>query len=340
MARPLLPALALAGLLAACTASQAAPTPSPTPSASPTPLPPIVASWDLDGEPVELGDGLAIGHCVGDAPLLCVTRGDEVVGVLSIDGFPLDDAMAAAEDADELLEALLANAEARMLGVVEDRAIGCPDGYEGKAHPATEVLVDGLRGVRVGMSGTEDGGLAERVVTWSTVAAGQHWIIVAEAASDDACMTDPELQLFDPAELDALVPLLDRVMSGTPLPEHGTRVAPGTVIGIDGGIESGMVHVFADGELHRVQQPRAMTAEDLDAMGIELGAPVVHVHLTEAPTDAFFAVVPPDGSDARLHLVVDAVAHPVVVQEIAAEAVEGIPTAGEPRLGHVAPGVA
>lgn len=341
--RTLLPAVALAGLLAACTASGATPSPSPTPTPTPTespaPTTPIVASWDADADPVDLGDGLTVEHCEGDALLLCIARGDQHVGTLSLEGYPLEQAMAEAVVADAMVAALRAHALERMQSLVEDRAIGC-DGWTGEVDEVEEVLVDGIRGVRIGVSGTEDAVLSERFVTWSAVAAGQQWIIAADGASEEACMADPELGLFDPAELDALVPVLDRLVSGTPLPAHGTRIVDGTVIGIDGGLDSGMVHVFAQGELHRVQQPRAMTVEDLDTMGIEVGAPIVHVHLAEEPTEAFFAVVPPDGSGARLHLVVDGVAHPVVVQELTSGAVAGIPTAGEPRLDHVAPGVA
>lgn len=70
---------------------------------------------------------------------------------------------------------------------------------------------------------------------------------------------------------------------------------------------------FVGGELHRIQQPRPMTLDEREAAGVAVVAPVVHVDVSNTSTGSWFAVVPPIGAGARLHLVVGQVAHPVVV---------------------------
>ncbi len=321
MTRSLLPALVLVTALAVgCTGPQAAPAPTPTPTptstetptAEPTDAPvvqPIVASYAPGAPATALPDGWTIADCEGDAPLLCVGREgfDGVVGVLMFESFPLDRGLAAADGREAVLEALRANAQLRMESLVEDRAIGCGPTYDGSVEPMADLLVDGRPGVRSGFRAVQDGEVVEHVVTYATVSAGQMWLLVAESARDGSCLDDAEMDLFAPDQLASFVPVLDRVVAGTPLPAAGRRIEEGTVLGVDGGLDGGRVQMFVQGELHRVSQPRPMDAEDLEREGITVGDPVVRVTLAEAGTGSWFAVVPASGAAALLHLVVDGV---------------------------------
>lgn len=179
---------------------------------------PIPASWEPGAAPVDLGGGWRVADCDGDAPLLCVERGEEVVGTLELNHFPLSDELAAAEGEAELRAALRDFAASRHGDIAEDRRNGCGDDYLVEADPVAEVSMAGQPGVRYGFRGTDGGVTTEHVVSYATVAADQLWIVVADGAAADGCMGDDELTLFDPEVLRDLLPLLDRVVAGTPLP--------------------------------------------------------------------------------------------------------------------------
>lgn len=349
MTRSLLPTLlVVAALAAACTGQPAAPVATPigtssdAPTGTPTDAPvvePVVASYAPGAPAVDLPGGWTIRDCEGDAPLVCVGRADvpdgDVVGTLMLDSFPLDAGLAAADGREAVLEALRANAQLRMQGLVDDRVIGCGAAHEGSIDPMVDLLVDGRAGVRSGFRAVQDGEVVEHVVTYATVAAGQLWLLVAESARDGSCMDDAEMDLFTPDRLATFVPVLDRLVAGTPLPAAGRRIEEGTVLGVDEGSAGGGVHVFVHGELHRVQEPRPMAPEDLEREGVAIGAPVVHVALADTTTGSWFAVVPATGPDARLHLVVDGVAHPVVVQQVDTTALDGVPETATPDLDRL-----
>lgn len=224
--RPLL-ALMVAASLAACGGGTATPiaTPSELPSGSPTvpseapsDLPPLVVDWE-DLEPVDLGDGWVVRDCDGDAPLVCVDRDGEFVGLIELNTFPVPAELEDAADADELVAAMRAWAADSLDGVVADRAQGCGAAYEVEVEAAVEQMVAGNPGVRYGFRGIEDGAMTEYVISYATVADDQLWIVVADGAADGGCMGSDELQLFDPAVLDTFAPLLDRVVAGTVLPD-------------------------------------------------------------------------------------------------------------------------
>lgn len=179
---------------------------------------PIAASWDAAAPPVDLPGGWRVVDCDGDAPLLCVERDGGTVGTLELNSFPLADDLAAAEG-EAVRSALRDFALSRHDAIAEDRRNGCGDDYVVEAEPATEVLMAGQPGVRYGFRGVEGGVTTEHVVSYATVAADQLWIVVADGAAADGCMGDAELTLFDPEVLREFLPLLDRVVSGTPLPE-------------------------------------------------------------------------------------------------------------------------
>lgn len=226
MTRPPLPALLLVAVLAAgcTTAGGAIGTPSPTAPSSPSPTTtpttaepePIAASWAQGAPDTELPDGWVLRDCEGDAPIVCVHRGDELVGTLAFASFPPDGPLVGATDGAEVVEALRAHGTMRMQGLVDDRAIGCGEDYVGSVDDHVDLLVGGQPGVRSGFTAVQAGELAEHVVTYATISEGQLWLLVAEAAAEGTCMGDSELELFAPADLDAFLPILDRVVAGTP----------------------------------------------------------------------------------------------------------------------------
>lgn len=215
-------------LLAACTTADGAAPPVADPAppteqpAADDPMPdepvvsdPIVASWEPGAAPVDLGDGRAVADCEGDIPALCVMEGDTVLGLLEEARYPAPSELLVAED--ELDQALRDFAAERMDEVEADRIAGCGADHVVLPDAPGSVTVDGSPGLRYGfvtMAGDE---VVEHVVTWATVRDGELRLVVAEAAASDGCMAT-ELTTFPTDELVTLLPALDRVMAGTPLP--------------------------------------------------------------------------------------------------------------------------
>lgn len=235
--RPALLACLTAALLVACTGADAAPTPTdpagptaptveptaePTPTAGPTaPEPPvdsdpIVGAWGSGAPPVDLGDGLVLADCEGDAPTLCVSRGGDDLGYLEHLAFPVPPELAGLEGA-ALDAALRVFAEERSAWVAEDRAEGCGADHEVLQDAPASLTVAGAPGLRHGFTTLLDGEATERHVTWVTVGPDALHLVVAAAVAPGACMDDG-LTAFEPSVIDELLPVLDRVMAGTPLP--------------------------------------------------------------------------------------------------------------------------
>lgn len=79
-------------------------------------------------------------------------------------------------------------------------------------------------------------------------------------------------------------------------------------------IGDGLVYLVFDREAIRIQQPAAIELADLEADGVRVGDEIERVALAPSPTGSRFVMVPPDGPDARLHLLVDDVLHPVIAR--------------------------
>lgn len=227
----LAPILLAAALLAGCSGA-AADAPLPAPSSPPeTPVhapseggtepdeaAPIEASWEVGAPAVELPDGLVVIHCEGDAPLLCIRRDGQELGLLALTDHPLTPEFEARVAASDLETALREWAADHLAWVASDRASGCGDGYEFAAEPTVPARLGTFPGIQVGFTGSEGGVVTEHVRLWATAADGRMWIATAEAASPDGCMASDELLVFDPEVLPELLPTLGRVAAGTPLP--------------------------------------------------------------------------------------------------------------------------
>lgn len=204
-----------------------APSPTETPAAAPVesddPLPsepldtaPIVASWEPGATPVDLGDGYSIGDCEGDMPSLCVMADGANIGFLEWSTFPVPTELLdlTGENLDRALREFSA---ARVAENEQDRRDGCGADHEVRADAPGTMTIGGSPGLRYGFVTMTGETVVEYAVTWVTVRGDELLVVVAHAATPGSCMAS-ELLSFPPDELGFLLPVLDRVMTGTPLP--------------------------------------------------------------------------------------------------------------------------
>ena len=84
-------------------------------------------------------------------------------------------------------------------------------------------------------------------------------------------------------------------------------------------IDHGRVYLVTDEAAIRIQQPRAAEWAELESAGVALATEITHLSVSSEETGSTFVVVPPDGADARLHLLVDGLLHPIVVSAASAD---------------------
>lgn len=326
--------------LTACTdgpaPSSAAPgvTPVPTSSSTPDPIGPLAVDWTDPDLAVELDNGWILRDCDGDAPLLCVHDGDDLLGVLEAGSSPLDDELAGILET-EGVEATLRHHIAEHHGILSaDRGRGCADGYRYEEHPTEPALLAGVPALRFGSSGYAGDAEVERNVNYITIWGGQLRSISAVANDPGSCVHSDTLVELRPQELARLQPELDSLVAGSVLPES-TAIVDGTVLAIDGGLDGGLVYFVWQGRKQRIQQPRPMTPSDLTALGLRPGPAVASLVAGRGP-GSYFVVSPPDGPDARLHVVIGDVVHPVLVQHVAPDVLRGMPDTTDliTRLGR------
>ncbi len=110
------------------------------------------------------------------------------------------------------------------------------------------------------------------------------------------------------AALAAVITLVVLLAGQDPEPAGASGQAEAEVLEVD----DGLIYLVSDGMALRIQQPRAAELAELEADGATVGGEVARLAVTDEPTGSTFVIVPPDGPDARLHLLVDDVLHPVV----------------------------
>lgn len=190
----------------------------PAPTRSPRPSPagePIAADWaDLaDFRPVEI-DRWRLLDCDGDAPLLCVERGGAPVGHLELLQFDRDTFGPNARSLDAL-------ADDHEASFRRDRSSGCPESFEFVVHPRADVNVAGKDGVRTTWSVSDAyGNEVERVVTYFGLREDRVVLFGANGLTGDACIGREGGGDFTPGVLAGVVPVLDRVVAGSVLPEE------------------------------------------------------------------------------------------------------------------------
>jgi hypothetical protein len=103
-------------------------TTAPTTTTTAPPETPVVIDWDDRAMTVELGVGWTVSHCEGSAPLLCVARDGDVIGV--IERFIADPHTYTVYDSevDDVLN-LRAIATDFIDAFIADRAAGCGQDY-------------------------------------------------------------------------------------------------------------------------------------------------------------------------------------------------------------------
>ncbi|MGH9038043.1 MAG: hypothetical protein ACRD0O_19975 [Acidimicrobiia bacterium] len=195
--------------LAACGGDDAA-TPGPvTTTSAPTPDPPVViVDWQAPGLDVDLGEGFRARHCEGDAPVLCIERAGVPVGLVELLDFPAGDRQPLDERIAELYRT-----------TAEDRARGCPPGYEFQTLVPEPAFVAGGKGLRYGFTGTfADGRPSERTIAWMVERGDVVTVIVAAADEPDGCLPPEGAGHFTTASLEAASDDLERLVVASRLP--------------------------------------------------------------------------------------------------------------------------
>ena len=220
-------------MLAACGGAPAAtPTASPTgdatvttpPSDAPTDAPTDVAStppavtgtidWATRNATLVLPDGWEAPFCEGEAPVLCVHRDGEHVGVVEHAPFALS-SMPAVQEAiasGTVLDGARALVDDYHASHGADREAGCPEGYQFAAEEPVEVEVAGQPGLRYGFVVIDAAGIpVERNTAYVTILGDQVHLITAVANEETSCVGAGELE-FDVATLREFEPLLGEVV--------------------------------------------------------------------------------------------------------------------------------
>lgn len=334
--------LLLALVAVACTTAGADPIGTPTPTGTPTETAapqadPITVDLSPGGAAVPLENGWTVQHCEGDAPFLCVRDADgDVLGTVEYGSYPASDAIARAVAEGTVAEALEAMAREQHTAIEADRARGCGSGYEYQPEPVQPTTIGGEPAAVYAFSGVVDGREIERHRSYYTVHRGQLWILSAPASDPDGCMAT-DLGEFTPADLAIFEPYLERIVAGSRLPDAGRALIDGIVVGVDGGLEGGLLYLLWQGAKERIQQPVALTQADVEQRQLHREPAVAQLTVVDHEAGSSFVVVPPDGPDARLHLIVDGLIREVLVQHVTPAALEAVPDAGGHLLGRVRP---
>lgn len=230
--------LALALTVAACSGTADAPgdgtTVSPTTLANgptttetPTTVAPdqpilgngAVFDWTDPAKTADLGDGWIVAACEGDAPLLCVEREGELVGVVEAQTFPT--ATLDMFDPDAAAEANLLALAADFIEVFEeDRAIGCGADYRINPVPADPFVLGNSPGIVYGFEGRlGDGTQSELNLHYATILGEDVVTINASAYDEGGCPGRDDLGGFDSTTLIEFRPYLEAVLHESPLPE-------------------------------------------------------------------------------------------------------------------------
>lgn len=279
--RPTLVLLTLSLVVAACssdgsdaesttttaptTTSAPTTTPEPTttmpPSTTTTTTPPAMAiDWDDRATAVELPDGWTVSHCEGSAPLLCVARNGEVVGV--VERFIADPHTYSGYDPKADDDANLRAIAADFVDAfAADRAAGCGDGYDLEALEPETFPWGGGSGLAYGFAGTTaDGSPSEYNLQYSTISHGRLIFLVAAAYDEGGCPGKDDLISFDTATLEAFEPHLEALLANSPLPggdpETGLSLPDGQnfawILSVEGGLVVDPARVLS-GEEARLQ---------------------------------------------------------------------------------------
>lgn len=183
-----------------------------------TPTEPLVIDWDDRAMTVALDGGWTVTHCEGEAPLLCVSRDGETVGVLEY--FIADPLTYDAYDPSAADEANLRAIAANFVAAFEqDRASGCGADYGFEPIEPTPFAFGGNAGLAYGFQGVTAGGVpSEYNLQYSALAHGRLIFLVAAAYDEGGCPGKDDLISFDSAVLHEFQPHLEALLVSSPTP--------------------------------------------------------------------------------------------------------------------------
>jgi hypothetical protein len=158
--------------------------------------------WTARTSTIEGDTGFDVAFCDGDAPLLCVERDGEALGVIELNEYP-DGAVA---DFDAWAEDFYDSMRA-------DRIEGCDPDYVLTGDAPEPARLSTLDGVRYGFTGTVAGTVVERVLGYAANDGTTLRVLVANALGEESCLArEGEL----PIEImDDLAPVLDAIARGS-----------------------------------------------------------------------------------------------------------------------------
>lgn len=270
--------------------------------------------WAVRGDSVTLSNGWTLTTTNGTFVEVADERG-RLLGYAELINFPLGDDLAAADSDGKLLRALRARVKDFHAVIGQDRE-RMERHYDYRAGGTAKVAFGDTFAVRYDAATVDTRGneVIERIRGYMAVSANQLWVFAINGLDPDAFPSD--LMNLTPQDAETLARLAGDVVKASPLPKVGAALEDGIVIGVDGGLNGGKVYLVEQGERARIAQPRPMTADDVRKAGLKRGKRIAHLDVTGRATGSWFAVVPADGPDARLHVVLGDTIHEVVVQAV------------------------
>jgi len=228
--------------------------PDTTTTTSPSAAP--VVDWDDRDMTVILPDGWTVEHCEGDAPLLCVAKDGEVVGVIErfiADPTTYDSYDPAGDDETNLRNIAVTFVDAFAM----DRASGCGTDYV--LEPLEPAVIDmgGDPGLVYGFRGTlGDGTASEYNLQYGTISYGRLIFLVAAGYDEGGCPGRDDTISFDSATLEEFRPHLEVLLADSPPPGGD----PETGLSLPDGYNFAWI-LAADGELV-VDPARVLSGEE------------------------------------------------------------------------------
>ena len=226
------------------TTTSAPTTTAPTTTTTAPPASPMAIDWDDPAMTVELEDGWTVSHCEGSAPLLCVARDGELLGV--VERFIADPHTYSAYDHEAADDTNLRAVAADFVAAFEaDRAAGCGEGYVLEPIEPQTFEWGGTPGLAYGFRGiSENGTPSEYNLQYSTISHGRLIFLVAAAYDEGGCPGKDDMISFDTATLEAFQPHLEALLATSPLPggdaETGLSLPDGQhfawILSLEGGL--------------------------------------------------------------------------------------------------------
>ena len=288
--------------------------------------------WDTPGDRVRFANGWSLTTTTNPMIEVRKPRGGGVIGVVELLSFPLDNDLARPRTAAALERALRREIAEHHEVIAADRREGLGPDYRYLPRKTRTIRFGNTPALRYGaVTKDADGDVVERHRGYMAVKRGQLWVFVANGYDPNLFASDV-IQLT-PERQQVLARHLDDLVEASPLPREGSGLIDGIVVGTDNGLDGGRIYLLHNGRKQRIYQPRPMTVAE--AAAYDRGRRIAQVEVATAATDSFFAVVPADGPDARLHLVIGDTIHEVVVQHVKADLVAAIDDAKRDVTGRL-----